>query len=135
MTGMFGSLDIAGSGLRATRKWMDAVSDNLANLNTAARTDGEAFRSRMVLARAESYGSPEGVRVTGAFFGSAEGRLVHDPGHALADADGMVRMPDIDMGEQMTQLIIAQRAYQVNISVIERARDAYTAALGLGRRT
>jgi flagellar basal-body rod protein FlgC len=44
-------------------------------------------------------------------------------------------MPDIDMGDQMTQLLIAQRAYQVNISVIERARDAYTAALGLGRRT
>ena len=135
MTGMFGSMEIAGSGLRTTRKWMDAVSDNLANLNTAARTDGEAFRSRMVLARAESYGSPEGVRVTGAALGSREGRLVSDPTHALADADGMVRMPDMDMGEQMTQLIIAQRAYQVNINVIERARDAYTAALSLGRRT
>jgi flagellar basal-body rod protein FlgC len=89
----------------------------------------------MVLARAESYGSPEGVRVTGAALGSREGRLVSDPTHALADADGMVRMPDMDMGEQMTQLIIAQRAYQVNINVIERARDAYTAALSLGRRT
>jgi flagellar basal-body rod protein FlgC len=109
--------------------------DNLANVNTAARTDGEAFRSAMVLARAESYGSRRGCASPAPRSAAAEGRLVSDPDHALADADGMVRMPDIDMGEQMTQLIIAQRAYQVNINVIERARDAYTAALSLGRRT
>lgn len=132
---MFGAFDVAGSGMRTTRKWLDAVSDNIANINTASRTDQEAFRSRMIVAQAENYGGAGGVKVAGAAFGSAEGRLVHSPTHALADADGMVRMPDIDLGDQMTQLMIAQRGYQANISVIERAKDAYQAALSLGRRS
>jgi len=132
---MFGALDVAGSGMRATRKWLDAVSDNIANINTASRTDQEAFRSRMIVAQAENYGGAGGIRVVGAAFGNAEGRLVYSPTHALADNEGMVRMPDIDLGDQMTQLMIAQRGYQANISVIERAKDAYQMALQLGRRT
>lgn len=131
---MFGAFDIAGSGLRATRKWMDAVSDNIANVNTVRRTDQDAFQARMVVAQAEQYGSAGGVRVTGALFGNAEGRTVYQPDHPLADAEGNVRMPDIDMGDQMTQLIIAQRGYQMNLNVVERAKDAYSQALQLGRR-
>jgi flagellar basal-body rod protein FlgC len=130
----FDALRISGSGLYANRKWMDAVSDNLANLNTATRTDQSAFQERMITVEAADYGSGEGgVRVAGAQFGSAEGRVVYEPSNALADADGNVRYPDIDMGEQMTQLIMAQRSYQANLSSIERATDAYQAALQLGK--
>jgi flagellar basal-body rod protein FlgC len=71
--------------------------------------------------------------VAGVEFGDPEGRLVHDPDNPLADADGMVRMPDIDMASQMTQLIQAQRGYQANLAVVDRARDAYLAALQIGR--
>jgi len=131
---MFASFDIAGSGLRATRKWMDAVSDNIANINTVSRTDQDAFRARMIVAEAEQYGSAGGVRVSGAVFGNAEGRTVYQPDHPLADPEGYVKVPDIDMGDQMTQLIIAQRGYQMNLNVVERAKDAYSQALQLGRR-
>ena len=130
----FDALRISGSGLYANRKWMDAVSDNLANLNTATRTDQSAFQERMITVEAADYGSGEGgVRVSGAQFGSAEGRVVYEPSNALADADGNVRYPDIDMGEQMTQLMMGQRSYQANLSTIERATDAYKAALQLGK--
>jgi flagellar basal-body rod protein FlgC len=78
-------------------------------------------------------GGPAGAQVTGISFGDANGRLMHDPTHPLADADGMVRYPDIDMGDQMTQLMIAQRGYQANLAVIDRARDAYQQALSIGR--
>ena len=131
---IFGAFDVAGSGLRTTRKWLDAVSDNIANLNTARRTDEEAFRARMVVAQAEQYGGAGGVRVAGVVLGDPQGRLVHAPDHPLADAEGMVRMPDIDLSDQMTQLLMAQRSYQANLSVVERAKDAYTAALRLGQR-
>jgi len=130
----FDVLRISGSGLYANRKWMDAVSDNLANANTATSTDEAAFQERMVVVEAVDYGSGNGgVQVTGAQFGSAEGRLVYEPDNALADADGYVRYPDIDMGDQMTQLIMAQRSYQANLSTIDRATDAYRAALQLGK--
>ncbi|SFP24311.1 flagellar basal-body rod protein FlgC [Geodermatophilus dictyosporus] len=131
---MFDSLDISGSALSVHRRWMDAVSDNIANINTVSSTDGEAFRERMVVAEAVDYGSGEGgVRVARAEFGSGEGRLVYEPGHPLADGEGYVRYPDIDLGKQMTQLIMAQRGYQANIASMERATDAYQAALQLGK--
>ncbi len=44
-----------------------------------------------------------------------------------------MRYPDIDLASQMTQLIMAQRGYQANLTVIDRAKDSYQAALGIGR--
>jgi flagellar basal-body rod protein FlgC len=131
---VFDSLDVSGSGLSVHRRWMDAVSDNIANINTVSSTDGEAFKERMVVAQAVDYGSGEGgVRVARAEFGSGEGRLVYEPDHPLADSEGYVRYPDIDLGDQMTQLIMAQRGYQANLASLERATTAYQAALQLGK--
>ncbi|WP_448070887.1 flagellar basal body rod protein FlgC [Georgenia yuyongxinii] len=130
---IFGAIGIAGTGMTVNRKWLDAVSDNLANLNNAAPTDGEAFRERFVVAQAMDYGEPAGVQVAGIELGDAEGRLVQEPGHPLADEDGYVRYPDIDMAAQMTSLIIAQRGYQANAAVVDRAKETYTAALQIGR--
>jgi flagellar basal-body rod protein FlgC len=59
--------------------------------------------------------------------------MVYEPDHPLADAQGYVRYPDIDLGDQMGQLIMAQRGYQANLSMAERAREAYSSALQLGR--
>jgi flagellar basal-body rod protein FlgC len=131
---MFAAFDVAGSGLRVTRKWLDAVSDNIANLNTVSPTSGRAFQARMVVAQAENYGGAGGVRVAGAAFGDPQGRVVHQPDHPLADEGGYVRVPDIDLGDQMTQMMIAQRGYQANLSVVKTAQDAYTSALQLGKR-
>jgi flagellar basal-body rod protein FlgC len=131
---VFDSLDISGSGVSVHRRWMDAVSDNIANINTVSSTDGEAFKERMVVAQAVDYGSGEGgVRVARAEFGSGDGRLVYEPDHPLADSEGYVRYPDIDLGDQMTQLIMAQRGYQANLASLERATTAYQAALQLGK--
>lgn len=128
---MLDAIGIAGSALTVHRKWLDAVSDNLANANTATATDGEAFRARYVLAQAGAENT--GVYVAGAEFGDAEGRIVHEPDHPLADEDGNVRYPDIDMSEQMGSLIMAQRGYQVNAAVVDRAKETYQAALQIGR--
>ncbi len=131
---MFDTFGISGSGLLTHRKWLDAVSDNIANVNTVRRTDEDAFQERMIVARAVDYGSGEGgVRAARAEFGDPEGRLVHQPDHPLADAEGYVKYPDIDLGEQMSQMIMAQRGYQANLAVVERATSAYQAALQLGK--
>ena len=130
----FDSLRIAGSGLYSHRRWMDAVSDNIANINTVNAPGENAFQERMVVAEAVDYGSGRGgVRVAGMTLGDAEGRMVYEPGHELADADGYVRYPDIDLGEQMTQLLMAQRGYQANLATVERATNAYQSALQLGK--
>ena len=132
---IFDTFGISGSGLMTHRKWLDAVSDNIANVNTVRRTDEDAFQQRMVVAEAVEYGTGEGgVRVARAEFGNAEGRLVHQPDHPLADDAGYVKYPDIDLGDQMSQMIMAQRGYQANLAVVERATNAYQAALQLGKR-
>ncbi len=132
--GLFGALEIAGSGMTVHRKWLDAISDNLANINTVRPTSGEAFRQRYIVAQAVDYGSGQGgVTVGAVLYGDPQGRLVYNPEHPLADEGGYVRLPTINLGDQMTQLIMAQRGYQAQTATIERAQTAYNAALQLGK--
>jgi len=128
---IFGAIGIASTGLTVHRKWLDAVSDNLANLSTVTTTSEAAYQAKYVVAQSNAEG--QGVSVKGIALGSAEGRLTFAPDDPLADADGYVRMPDIDMSSQMTQLIMAQRGYQANAAVVDRAKETYAAALQIGR--
>lgn len=125
------AIGIASTGLTLHRKWLDAVSDNLANVNTVTATSGEAFRARYVIAQAGEGDS--GAYVAGAAYGDAEGRLVYEPDHPLADEDGYVRYPDIDLASQMGQLIMAQRGYESNAAVVDRAKAMYEAGLQIGK--
>ncbi|MCC3273705.1 flagellar basal body rod protein FlgC [Arthrobacter zhangbolii] len=127
----FDAIGIAATGLTTHRKWLDAVSDNLANANNVSSTDGAAFQARYVVAQEGAEGN--GVYVAGVQYGDAEGRMVYQPDHALADAEGYVRYPDIDLSEQMGNLILAQRGYEANAAVVDRAKSTYEAALQIGR--
>jgi flagellar basal-body rod protein FlgC len=130
---LFDALHTSGSGLFVYRKWLDAVSDNLANINTVRRTDQEAFRPRFVVAEAATgpTGEGAGARVAGVVEGAPEGRVVHEPDNPLADAQGNVRYPDIDLGAQMTHLMLAQRGYQANPAV----SNGSSVPAGVGRST
>ena len=125
------AIAIAGTALTVHRKWLDAISDNMANINTAKPTDGAAFQARYIVAQ-EGEGV-SGAYVAGAAYGSAEGRMVYEPDNPIADAKGYVRYPDIDLSSQMGALIMAQRGYQANAAVVDRAKSTYEAALQIGR--
>ena len=125
------AIGIAGTGLTTHQRWLDAISDNLANISTAKSTSGPAFQARYIEPVEDPNGN--GVSENRVRFGSAEGKLVHDPTNPLADEAGNVRMPDIDMGQQMGDLIMAQRGYQANAAVVDRAKTAYEAAIQIGR--
>lgn len=129
----FGAIGIAGTGMTVNRKWLDAISDNIANINTTKPMNEEAFRARYVVAQAVDYGRPAGTMVSGIALSDGEGRIVYDPKDPNANEEGYVRLPDIDLGSQMTQLIMAQRAYQANAAVVDRAKSTYEAALQIGR--
>jgi flagellar basal-body rod protein FlgC len=128
---IFNAIGVASTGVTVHRKWLDAISDNIANIDNVSRTSENAFQAKYVIAREAQDGN--GTEVAGIAVGSAEGNLVYEPTHPLADAEGYVRYPDIDMGGQMTQMIMAQRSYQANLSVVDRARDSYLAAINLGK--
>jgi len=131
---MFETIGISGSGMRVHRTWMDAISDNIANVNTVRSTSEEPFRARYVVAQAiENGGVGGGVQVQGIELTKDASKIVYDPSHPLADARGMVQMADVDLGEQMTSIIMAQRGYQANISAMDRAKQAYQAAIQMGK--
>ena len=125
------AISIAGSGLTAHRTWLDALSDNIANVNTVTSTSGNAFQARYVVAQEQQ--GQNGVAISRVELGSAQGRVVYDPTNPLADKDGNVRLPDIDLSQQMSELIMAQRGYQANAAVVDRAKTTYEAALQIGR--
>ncbi len=132
---IFRSLDISTSGMDVYQTWLDAVADNIANVNTIRSTDEAAYQERLVVVSSQTdNGKPAGARVTQAKFGNAEGIQIYDPTNPLADEEGMVRAPDMSLSDQMTHMLIAQRAYQANVSAFERARDAYRRALEIGGR-
>ena len=128
---MVDAIGIAGTALTVHRKWLDAVSDNIANVNTVRATSGEAFKAHYVIAKAGE--GATGVYVEAGAYSNSEGRMVYEPDHPLADAQGYVRYPDIDLGQQMGQLIMAQRGYEANAAVVDRAKSVYEAAIQIGR--
>ncbi len=131
---MFEALNICGTAMNVHQTWLDAISDNVANINTVRPTSGPAFQARYVVAQAlEDGGTGAGVGVQNIEYGDAEGRLVYSPDSPLADAQGMVRLPAIDLGEQMTTMIMAQRGFQASASNLDRVKSTYEAAIQMGR--
>jgi|RhiMetdeSRZDD1v2_1073273.scaffolds.fasta_scaffold716548_2 flagellar basal-body rod protein FlgC len=137
---IFPILDTANSALHTDRVWMDAVADNIANINTVRPYDQPAFQERFIVATAQRGdgndppGVGGGVQPSAVLFGDPKGRIRYEPDNPLANKDGLVRYPDIDLSDQMTQLLMAQRAYQLNLAVVDRARDAYLQALNINGR-
>jgi flagellar basal-body rod protein FlgC len=128
--GAFDMLSIANTALGMHQTWLDALANNIANVNTIRPTSQKAFQAQMVIANARPGG---GVDVTGIALGDPTGRLVSDPSSPLADANGYVRAPDIDMASQMSQLVMAQRGFQASVQVTKNAQDTYNSALQIGR--
>jgi flagellar basal-body rod protein FlgC len=128
--GAFDTLRIASSSLGVHQTWLDALANNIANVNTVRPTSESAFQAQMPIVRSAAGG---GVEIAGFALSDAEGRVVSDPNSPLADADGNVRAPEDDIGTQMTQLVMAQRGFQASVQVTKTAQDTYNAALQIGQ--
>ncbi len=144
--GLFDPINTAITGVDASETWLNAVSDNIANMNDVTSTSQGAYQERYVEMQAvpgqaggtgSGSGSGNdgaigsGVAVTGIALGSPAGVEEYDPTSPLADKNGMVRAANIDLGQQMTNMMLAQRGYEANLATITQAESAYQAALGL----
>jgi flagellar basal-body rod protein FlgC len=146
--GMFDALNVSATGLTAERLRMDVTAENLANAQTTRGADGEPYRRKEVvlgeiaqgsfgsqLAAAMGRGSGEagGVEVQAIAEDATPGKLVHDPGHPDADANGYVRMPNVDTVAEMVDLITASRAYEANVTAMQAAKQMFSKTLELLR--
>jgi len=133
---MFNSIDTSGTGLATYQTWLDAIANNIANVNDESPTSGPAFQATFVQAQAAPTGADgigTGVEVTGLRGSSPQGIETYDPESPLADANGYIRRPDIDMSQQMGDMIMAQRAFQANASVVGRSAEMYKSAIAIGK--
>lgn len=133
---MYDAINTSGTGLTAYRAWIDVLANNIANVNTVRPMSEDAFQASYVEAReigAGPDGIGRGVRVIGLPKGDPEGDPAYAPDSPLADAEGMVRRPDINMSQQMGDLILAQRAFQANANAVERSKAMYEAAIQIGK--
>lgn len=133
---IFSAINTSGTGLSTMRSWLDVLANNIANVNTVKPTSGPAFQASYLEVSEiadDGTGTGGGVEVSDLRKSDPAGRLTYLPSSPLADANGYVRMPDIDMGEQMGNLIMAQRGFQANAAVVDRARDVYEAAINIGK--
>ncbi|WIB65573.1 flagellar basal body rod C-terminal domain-containing protein [Curtobacterium sp. MCBD17_040] len=126
------ALGIAGTGLSVNQTWLNAISDNLANINDTTSPNAPAFQERYVEAQANA--GTDGVSLAATPFGSSAGQLVYSPDDPNADPKtGYVKKTTIDLSSQMGDLIMAQRAYQADAQVANRAQSIYQAALQIGK--
>ena len=140
MSSMFPTFDIASSALTTHRIWMNAIADNIANINTVEPMSKAAYQEKFIVAQerpnlpGEPVGVGGGVAPVAVQYGDATGMVTYDPNNPLANAQGLVRRPDENLGDQMTNLIIAQRGYQLNLAVVTRAQQSYQQALEINGR-
>ncbi|MBW3657883.1 MAG: flagellar basal body rod protein FlgC [Actinobacteria bacterium] len=133
----FSGIDIANTGMGFNKYWLDTVSHNLANANTVRPGDEEPFRARVVVAQqlgSEPFAEAgSGVAVGGVLEQEGDAPLVFAPEHPLADENGYVVRPVVDLAAQMTDLMVAQRSYQTNARSMQSSKEAYEAALQIGQ--
>ena len=146
---LFGGLDISASALTAQRLRMDVTAENLANAQSTRGTNGQPYRRKEVVLQEIPQGgfgaqlasamgpsrpaAPGGVEVAGIQEDQTPGKLVYDPGNPDADAQGYVRMPNVDTVAEMVDLISASRAYEANVTAMQAAKQMFTKTLDLLR--
>jgi flagellar basal-body rod protein FlgC len=132
---MFDAISTAGTGLNSYHTWLDVIANNVANMNDTAPTSGKVFTTHYAQATEipGNGGIGQGVQISNVTEASGNGILVQDALNPMADANGYIRSTDVNLAEQMGDMIVAQRAYQANASVVDRAKATYEAALQIGK--
>jgi flagellar basal-body rod protein FlgC len=135
-------MDLAAAGLAAQRARMAATASNLANAQTTRTADGGPYRRRDPIFGVEPMGGPfasalersfQRVRLEGVAFDARPPVERYDPGHPDADASGVVRLPNVDTVEELTNMLAASRSYEANLVVVRKLREMSQAALQIGR--
>lgn len=136
---MFKVFDIAGSALSAQSVRLNVTASNLANAESVSSSSGETYKARQpVFAAMLDKASMDkqqgvGVQVRGIVESDAPLRKQYEPEHPMADADGYVYRPNVNVVEEMANMISASRSYQSNVEVINTAKQLMLKTLTLGQ--
>lgn len=130
---------ISAAGMAAERMRVEAAAVNIANAHVVQQTGERGFVPVRAVVRAVSFGSlVEGASAMSApaatlEFVTARARLVHEPGHPLADERGFVAYPGVDPVTEMVTLMSAMRSYEANVAAVNTARVLALKTMEIGR--
>jgi flagellar basal-body rod protein FlgC len=138
---MFSIFNVSGSAVSAQSQRLNVVASNLANVDTVAGPDGQAYKARQVVFQTQMMGATgtvgdagsAGVRVSTISEDQTPGRKVHDPKNPQADADGYVTYSNVNAVEEMVNMISASRSYQNNVEVMNTAKSLLLKTLQMGQ--
>lgn len=139
--------DIAASGMNAQSMRLNTTASNIANAQTVAGSAEQAYKPRHPIFSAvlnqqqqqSSIGSDEAdrssvaVKVMGVYESPADGLAQYRPEHPLADENGFVYMPNVNVVEEMTNMISASRSFQINVEVMNSTKSMMQRLLSLGQ--
>jgi flagellar basal-body rod protein FlgC len=139
----FKLFDIVGSGMSAQSVRLNTVASNLANADSVSGDPNTVYKARHPVFQAvqaavaqnlsaTDRASSASVRVKGIVQSNAPPSERYDPGNPLADENGNVYAPNVNVIEEMTDMISASRAYQDNVEVLNTSKDLMLATLKLG---
>ena len=138
-------MGISASALTATRLRMDVVAENMANMNTTRAEDGEPYRRKYVVFQEKTNDrefaaffnrtrkAQGGVRVLEIGKDMSEFKYDYNPNHPDADENGYVRMPNVEVVQEMVDMMSAFRAYEANITALNTFKDMAMKTLEIGK--
>ncbi|HEV7633599.1 MAG TPA: flagellar basal body rod protein FlgC [Steroidobacteraceae bacterium] len=137
----FKIFDIAGSGMAAQSVRLNTVASNLANAESVSGDPNTAYRARHPVFEAVRASVAAGqqndpgaaVRVSGIVESEKAPEARYEPGNPLANAEGYIYAPNVNVVEEMVDMISASRAYQNNVEVMNTSKELLLATLRLGQ--
>ena len=135
---LFNVFDISGSALQAQSVRLNTTSSNLANANSISSSSGETYRARhpVFAPMMKDFGEQDpsvGVRVMGVVESGEPLRREHNPEHPLADEDGFIYLPNVNVVEEMANMISVSCVYQTNVEVMNSAKQMLMRTLAIGQ--
>jgi flagellar basal-body rod protein FlgC len=139
---LYNVFDVSGTGMSAQSVRLNTTASNIANANSVSSSVEETYRARHPVFAAEmskalssqSPGQAQGVSVLGIVESDAPLNIEFNPNHPMADSNGYVYKPNVNVVEEMANMISASRSYETNVQVADAAKQMLSKTLLMGQR-
>jgi flagellar basal-body rod protein FlgC len=140
---LFSIFTVAGSAMTAQNQRLNVVASNLANADSAMSSNGEPYKAKQVIfmstqPEADIHGNgatsgTNGVRVASVIEDQSPMKMVYEPSHPMANKEGFLTMPNVNIVEEMVDMISASRSYQNNVDMMNTAKTLLLKTLTIGQ--